>query len=400
MTENHGFFGSAVGDTREYDQLAMAAVWKRLLRDGVFEGVDSELAVSASSPAGMSVSLATGWAWVQGYWYENDAAKTLTIGAANPTLPRIDRIILRLDVLSGRTVGAVVLAGTPAASPSAPSLTQTADTWEISLAQVAVAAGATSIVAGNITDERWDATLCGYAEPHAVGLESVAVREDKDMGGSYTLTNLPAPGAATEVATKGYVDEIIGAATNIIAVSGKTYLCVNATWTGSAWNRLSTGSPAWAIELSHSGDAITVKHAAAGANPISWTDLYVFSNASDLKVTSISERVGSAGIVLNHVLDASAGGIKGGMVNQTGSRALNSSYQNTGAGERTVQVGLDGTGSGYFQAWISANGSAWTIAAGGANAVYKVGTVFVVPSGYYYKVTATAATLDAWWERG
>jgi len=405
MTENYGFFGSAEGDTRTYAQTVLAAVYAKLCRDGVFADVDSELAVSASSPAGMSVSLATGWAWLQGYWYQNDAALALAIGAANPTLPRIDRIILRLDVLSGRTIAAVVLAGTPAASPAAPALTQTTDTWEISLAQVAVAAGATSIVAGNITDERSDASLCGHAEPPGIGLESVAVRADKDMGGVYTLTNLPAPGAATEAATKGYVDTIIGAATNLIAVSGVTYLCVNATWTGAVWNRLSTGSPAWAIELSHTGDAVAIKHAAAGANPISWTDLLALSNASVLTLSGLAERVPGAGIVVTGNVDVTDGGIANTFADVTASRASGTPYENTSAGQKIVQLsGQAASGTAYARCYISPDNDTWTEVMGFANSatVYPTGCLFVVPAGYYYKVvvTGTFGTLWAWREWG
>jgi hypothetical protein len=97
----------------------------------------------------------TGKAFVQGYYFEvHTGSETLAIGAAHPTLPRIDRVVVRRD-LAGRTAALAVLAGTPAASPTAPALTQVAaGVWEIALASVAVAAAAASIVDANITDER------------------------------------------------------------------------------------------------------------------------------------------------------------------------------------------------------------------------------------------------------
>ncbi len=148
MTEQSRFW-----DVGSYSDENFAECLNRLFGDGVLSGVTNELAVTASDPAAMSVVVATGEAWNHGSWYSNDAAKTLTVTASDPSNPRIDLVILRRTASSNTCVLAV-LAGTPAGSPSAPSLTQTAATWEYTLAQLAVGAGVTSIVAGNITDKR------------------------------------------------------------------------------------------------------------------------------------------------------------------------------------------------------------------------------------------------------
>ncbi len=148
MTEQSRFW-----DTGSYTDENFSEVLNRLFGDGVLSGVTNELAVTASDPAAMSVVVATGESWVHGTWYSNDAAKTLTVTAADPSNPRIDLVILRRTASSNTCVLAV-LAGTPAGSPSAPSLTQTAATWEYTLAQIAVGTGVTSIVGGNIADKR------------------------------------------------------------------------------------------------------------------------------------------------------------------------------------------------------------------------------------------------------
>ena len=116
---------------------------------GVSIGTNDFL-VSQSGTPGMSVQVATGWAWILGsttstqgmYATYNDAATTLTISTADPTNPRID-VILQ------------VITGTPAASPSAPATPASS----LVLATVAVAAGATSILNANITDARTRAAL-------------------------------------------------------------------------------------------------------------------------------------------------------------------------------------------------------------------------------------------------
>lgn len=109
------------------------------------------LQVTQNSPAGMSVLLNIGTALVDGTTYENDAALTLSISSNASGNPRIDTVILRKS-WAGQTVRAVVLAGTPAASPVPPTLTQSAGvTWEIPIADIAVANGAVSITTSNIT---------------------------------------------------------------------------------------------------------------------------------------------------------------------------------------------------------------------------------------------------------
>lgn len=120
------------------------------------------MAVTANSPVGMSVLVASGWAAIVGttqanmgtYMAYNDATATLTITTADPTNPRVDRVVVTVNdaYYTGSTNNVVfqVLAGTPAGSPTAPATPANS----ISLATIAVAAGALSIGSGNITDTR------------------------------------------------------------------------------------------------------------------------------------------------------------------------------------------------------------------------------------------------------
>jgi hypothetical protein len=168
VTELYRFFGGAEGDPRSYNQVDWAQVFKRLLRDGYFPNVLNELKVIETNPARLAVAVDTGEGWLQGYWYANDALKEIDLEAADATNPRIDRIVLRLDTVTDRIISAIVLKGTPAVAPVAPALTRTEQIWELSLAQVYVGAGVTSIANANITDERNDSVLCGQAIPSSV----------------------------------------------------------------------------------------------------------------------------------------------------------------------------------------------------------------------------------------
>jgi hypothetical protein len=122
----------------------------------------SSLAVTQNSPAGMSVIVASGWCAIVGttqanmgtYVVYNDANNVLTVTTANPTNPRIDRVVVTVQdaYYSGAFNDVIfqVIAGTPAGSPVAPAIPANS----ISLATIAVGAGVTSILNANITDTR------------------------------------------------------------------------------------------------------------------------------------------------------------------------------------------------------------------------------------------------------
>ncbi len=161
MAESYGPFAGGAG--ANFTETQWREAFGNIVTSGVVKGAlvsgsaGADLAVSAPGGA-MSVNLGTGVACAYGFFYENDSTLAKTISAADPSNPRIDRIVIKLD-FAGRTVQSAVKTGTPAGSPSPPALTQNATTWEIPIAQIAVAAGATQITSGNVTDERAYATL-------------------------------------------------------------------------------------------------------------------------------------------------------------------------------------------------------------------------------------------------
>lgn len=122
-----------------------------------------DLLVSQQGTPAMGVTVATGRALIKGtqtstqgtYIAYNDAPTNVSIASADPTNPRIDLIVVTVqDAYYGGTVNNQVIfqavTGTPSGSPTPPS----APANSLVLARVAVAANATSIVSGNITDFR------------------------------------------------------------------------------------------------------------------------------------------------------------------------------------------------------------------------------------------------------
>jgi hypothetical protein len=141
----------------ENDRLTTQALWATT---GIIKS--NSLAVTPNSPVGMSVIIASGWAAIVGttqanmgtYVAYNDAATVVAITTANPTNPRIDLVCATVQdaYYTGAQNNVIfqVVVGTPAGSPVAPTLPANS----IALATVDVAAGALSIVSGNITDLR------------------------------------------------------------------------------------------------------------------------------------------------------------------------------------------------------------------------------------------------------
>jgi len=155
MAESSGFFADVSGD-REYTSDWLAKYISSIVGNGTYDG---ELGVTADGSA-MSVTLPSGRAWINGYYYCNDGNLTLAIDNADGVLNRKDIAVLRWDV-NARSITAQVLKGAPASSPIAPQIIRTAEQYDLKLAEISVPAGTTAITQSMITDCRLDKSVCG-----------------------------------------------------------------------------------------------------------------------------------------------------------------------------------------------------------------------------------------------
>lgn len=161
-----GFFDAILTDgkyDRVYSAEDYAKYFSALVANGVFANPATSLQIIANTPNAMSVLVSPGMGWINGYYCSNDASYVLLIEAASGSLARIDTIVLRWDS-STREIKPYVKKGTASAFPVVPSLTRTSALYEIQLAEVAIAAGATNIAQPAITDTRSNATLCGWVK--------------------------------------------------------------------------------------------------------------------------------------------------------------------------------------------------------------------------------------------
>ena len=159
---------SAENPDRAANSKIFADYLKSFFSDGIFPVLDQfpnmhQLAVRASNPEGMSVVVDTGMGLISGRQYAQDAERTMQIPAADASLPRKDRVVLRMDLNTRyRNNDLYVKTGTAASNPQPPALTRNNVVYELALATISVAANATSITAADITDERANTDVCGY----------------------------------------------------------------------------------------------------------------------------------------------------------------------------------------------------------------------------------------------
>ena len=141
------------------------------LTSGVFSGAE-DFPVTAAG--GLTVTVGAGRGWVHpsrftGYSITKREADTLALPLADPSLPRIDRIVMRYDA-GARAASLQVLQGTASSTPTAPAISRTELTYDLCLAEIACPAGSTSISTGQITDTRLDEALCGLVRDGVTGI--------------------------------------------------------------------------------------------------------------------------------------------------------------------------------------------------------------------------------------
>ncbi len=152
-----GMFTSVNGD-KKYTSTFFAEYFASFIGNGVFPNPSTNTQVLSSS--GMNVSVQEGKAWIDGYILYVDNPQSLTLDSGDNLLPRIDKVVIRLDKIN-REIILSIKKGTPATNPTAPNLQRDGDIHELGLANVYVARGASLISQRDITDLRLNSSQCG-----------------------------------------------------------------------------------------------------------------------------------------------------------------------------------------------------------------------------------------------
>ena len=151
MSVTYGFF-NAVDSDRTYNADQMSEYFDGLVSNGVYEDIGDALQVLVVSDS-MSVTVGSGRGLIDCKWIKNDAAVSLDITQAHATLNRYSAVVMRLDIVN-RKMEFATIDGTPASTPTKPTLANSASAIELALAYVYVPATATTLTQANVEDAR------------------------------------------------------------------------------------------------------------------------------------------------------------------------------------------------------------------------------------------------------
>lgn len=151
MSVTYGFF-NAVDSDRTYNADQMSEYFDGLVSNGVYEDIGDALQVLVVSDS-MSVTVGSGRGLINCKWIKNDAAVSLDITQAHATLNRYSAVVMRLDIVN-RKMEFGTIDGTPASTPTKPTLANSASAIELALAYVYVPAAATALTQANVEDAR------------------------------------------------------------------------------------------------------------------------------------------------------------------------------------------------------------------------------------------------------
>ena len=158
----YGFFNSVNGD-RKYNARDISRYFEHIISSGLYKSITNCMKVTAAG--GMSLYVAPGSGLIDSQWFRQEAGSSVTISTAHATLPRIDSVVVRLDLSDAvRSIVLDVVTGTPSAAPVATDPVRLEKVKELVLAHVYVGAAATEITDANITDTRAEEAICGWAQ--------------------------------------------------------------------------------------------------------------------------------------------------------------------------------------------------------------------------------------------
>lgn len=245
------------------------------LTSGVFSG-DEDFPVTAAG--GLKVTVGAGRGWVHpsrftGYSITKRESDTLTMPLADPSLPRIDRIVMRYDA-GARAASLQVLQGTASSTPTAPAISRTELIYDLCLAEITRPAADASITTGQITDTRLDEKLCGIVRDGVTGIPTdellAAARERinalEEKATSSAAAAKDSAEAAKSSETKSAASEKNAktsetAAQRILTDTQNAVKTVTADMNAAAGSASTTATKAW--EASTSAGAASISRQAA-----------------------------------------------------------------------------------------------------------------------------------------
>lgn len=161
MAQQCGFFNAKLVNG-QYDRVYVAeqfaAYFASFIGNGVFGGTAGQLQVISND--NMTVTVAPGKAWINGWWFSSTENHIETVELADGVLNRIDCVVLRWDNTE-RNMYFKVLKGAPSNSPIQPTIIRNSDYYDLVLCYINVNKGVSKIRQQDITDTRLNSSVCG-----------------------------------------------------------------------------------------------------------------------------------------------------------------------------------------------------------------------------------------------
>ena len=168
MAETSGFFQGMWDDSlmnptteeftgwwdRAYVAKQFMDYFSLFVGNGVFVSPTNQLMVVPG--AGRTVIVSTGWAFINGGWYNNDSELLVEIPANNSSTNRVDSIRVRYSA-ADRKISVVLISGET-------GVVRGDTIWDLEIAQIITTPGFTTISAAYISDMRTDENVCGFVK--------------------------------------------------------------------------------------------------------------------------------------------------------------------------------------------------------------------------------------------
>lgn len=155
--KNYGYFWNDDGNgDREYNADSFEIWLKKFFTSGVFTG---ELQVTAIG--NYSVSVASGYANVDGKVRIFEEATEFKVPTAHSTYPRIDTVVVQRDNEAKAITLKYITGAYSGQNPVVTPPVRTGSVYQLVLAEIHVGASATEITSDDIVDKRSDVAVCG-----------------------------------------------------------------------------------------------------------------------------------------------------------------------------------------------------------------------------------------------
>lgn len=175
-------------NSKDHDRVYKAEDWawyfSTFIKNGVFPNSQNNGLQVVVGDA-MQILVKAGFGFINGYAFRNEQDYAITLETADGALNRYDRVVLRWD-LAARAMYIAVLKGAASANPTPKAITRSNEVYDLALADIFIGKGALSIQTANITDQRYNSSLCGIVTGVIEQIDaSVLTQQFNDFFTSY-----------------------------------------------------------------------------------------------------------------------------------------------------------------------------------------------------------------------